>query len=776
MVKNPYTPDEPAIDNFCGRRETLQKFRLRLDPTKQAYKDARHWLVMGVGGVGKTSLAHRLRLECRNWTRVALVTVGDYADRADPLGLIEALAAQIPAPSKLGDRALQFFHLDPQSSAADRAKAVAGRVLRQMGPKVTLGPTGPSIAFEAKPSVEKVLGTTELRTVSAALLDLFNRLFRNCGGRKRPLVVIVDEIGRLQDLPGGMGFLAELTRLGTKARQEQLSSLFLILTVRPGRKGWLEHCAPVELFPSDVFRAHNLHFFTEAEAREAITQPALEHELRITLAPELVDAIVERVQGWPYVLQMVCSSVWAALDKAGLLRHNATVTVPADAVQEALEANLREWFKRFMSDTQRLVLKELALSSLPLKLEIVAERCRLPLSDAEAVVKELLNHPRRPVRFLEQERTYAITRDVLRKAILDECGPEERQLRSLQYLLDSAARAYEERGLTLDKRALEEIWLWRDRGLEIQESHAPCLALSALRAGSLMFRPLVEHLSADTVLLAAASALQDADTGTRVAAVEALKQIGGQEGIEALVGAMHDEGTKVRIAAGNALSYLGEPRDFDEMIEVPAGEFLYEEDKKPLTLESFRIGKYPVTNAQYKCFVDANPEHRVPYVDSDFARPYGWDHEERTYPQGRANHPVVLVSWEDAQAYCAWLREATGRAFRLPTQEEWEKAARGTDGRKWPWGDEFDSDKANSREGGIDATTPVGCYPDGASPYGCLDMGGNVWDWTGSAIGETGKVVRGGSWYDYRDLARCAFRPGFLPVYRSSAVGFRVAE
>ncbi|MGQ9492320.1 MAG: SUMF1/EgtB/PvdO family nonheme iron enzyme [Anaerolineae bacterium] len=232
-----------------------------------------------------------------------------------------------------------------------------------------------------------------------------------------------------------------------------------------------------------------------------------------------------------------------------------------------------------------------------------------------------------------------------------------------------------------------------------------------------------------------------------------------------LVATLEDGNTPlpVRLAAGETLAYLGDPRDFDEMIQIPAGEFLYGEGKQPLSLESFRIGKYPVTNAQYKRFLDANPKHRVPYSDADWARPYNWDRRKRTYPQGKANHPVVLVSWEDANAYCAWLEKTTGKQFRLPTEQEWEKAARGTDGREWPWGDDFSSEKANTVESGIDGTTPVGCYPDAASPYGCLDMVGNVWEWTAGEYGPGRRVMRGGSWRSPQYSARCACRRRDVP-------------
>jgi len=227
-----------------------------------------------------------------------------------------------------------------------------------------------------------------------------------------------------------------------------------------------------------------------------------------------------------------------------------------------------------------------------------------------------------------------------------------------------------------------------------------------------------------------------------------------------------------RAAAGNVLAQLGDPRDFEELIVIPPGEFLYGEDKRRITLENFRIGKYPVTNAQFKHFLDDSPRHPVPYVDADWARPYNWDPEKRTYSVGKANHPVVLVSWNDAQAYCKWAGK------RLATEQEWEKAARGRSGRQWPWGNEFDSGKANTAEGSIGGTTPVGCYPDGTSRYGCLDMAGNVWEWTASlrSYDEHIRVVRGGSWSYRQTNACCAFSLSRDPDDPSNDVGFRVAE
>ena len=202
------------------------------------------------------------------------------------------------------------------------------------------------------------------------------------------------------------------------------------------------------------------------------------------------------------------------------------------------------------------------------------------------------------------------------------------------------------------------------------------------------------------------------------------------------------------------------------------------------SLDGFFITRTLITNAQYAAFVDATG-HRVPDVDPETWRGYRLIHPyERTRrhawtegvpPPGREDHPVVMVSHDDANAYAAWLSAETGRAWRLPTELEWEKAARGTDGRIFPWGDTYDPALLNSHDAGPFDTLPVGSFPAGASPYGLLDPAGMAFEWTASP-GNPGRfLVKGGSWDDSGcGVCRPAARHSRPADIKHILVGFRL--
>ncbi len=193
-----------------------------------------------------------------------------------------------------------------------------------------------------------------------------------------------------------------------------------------------------------------------------------------------------------------------------------------------------------------------------------------------------------------------------------------------------------------------------------------------------------------------------------------------------------------------------------EFVMIPAGEFRYGEDKKKIRMDEFWISRTPITNAQYQAFVKT----------TGYSAPSHWSNGQ--IPKGKEQHPVVNVSWEDAQKFCSWA------GVRLPGERQWEKAARGSDGRTYPWGEAAPDSRRCNFNNQVGDTTPVGSYPEGASPYGLQDMAGNVWEWCEDAYDSSSRVLRGGAFDLNGYLVRCAARDRSDPFDRGRDNGFRV--
>ncbi len=165
----------------------------------------------------------------------------------------------------------------------------------------------------------------------------------------------------------------------------------------------------------------------------------------------------------------------------------------------------------------------------------------------------------------------------------------------------------------------------------------------------------------------------------------------------------------------------------------------------------------------------------------------------RNWEWNGPNFPVVGIGWFEAAAYVKWLSNVSGENYRLPTEAEWEKAARGTDGRRYPWGNDFDKNLCNSLEAGLGRTTPIGIFPGDKSSFGCFDMGGNVFEWCADWYGKdyyksshsknprgpsngSDRVVRGGSWGKGPQFCDTAHRFCFRPESRYATIGFRVVR
>lgn len=250
-----------------------------------------------------------------------------------------------------------------------------------------------------------------------------------------------------------------------------------------------------------------------------------------------------------------------------------------------------------------------------------------------------------------------------------------------------------------------------------------------------------------------------------------------------------DAATLEQMAAANKTAKKNPPAKKDpglysDMALVPAGEFYMgsndwwpkSQPEYKANLRAFYMDKYEVTNKRYKTFVDSTgkpaPNHWI----------------GGNIPASREDHPVVFVSWQDADEFCRW------EGKRLPTEQEWVKAARGTDKRSFPWGVKFDREKGNTPQYGNEGTMPAGSFENGKSPYGVYDMAGNAWEWVDDWFkpypgnnhpdenyGEKYKVLKGGSWYDCT-YYKCGIS---APIYnriffnantRNNNFGFRCAK
>lgn len=226
----------------------------------------------------------------------------------------------------------------------------------------------------------------------------------------------------------------------------------------------------------------------------------------------------------------------------------------------------------------------------------------------------------------------------------------------------------------------------------------------------------------------------------------------------------------------------------EDMVTIPAGPFVRgtqaggfdEQPERSIYLDSFSIDRYEVTNGQYQAFV-TNTNHRHPGPPSRYAK--------NMVRMRGLNQPVVYVSWDDADAYCRW------KGKRLPTEAEWEKAMRGTDGRLWPWGNVQDLNAANWArvDDGFEATAPVGSLKHDVSPYGIVDGAGNVMEWVADWYAEDSyrdpadknplgpehglfRVMRGGAYTSTGSDIRITSRSKMVPDFRDETIGFRCAS
>jgi hypothetical protein len=331
-------------------------------------------------------------------------------------------------------------------------------------------------------------------------------------------------------------------------------------------------------------------------------------------------------------------------------------------------------------------------------------------------------------------------------------------LKQAEELLAREVANWRAHGTLIPRDRLELLHAQRDRLRGLSDAAIQCIVQSALQAGfpvddwvPVMRLPEVDWLQV------VEPALSAPDYRVRASVVALLPAL-GEAGLRALAALLSDPAPSVRVRAILALERLGTPAARDTLqshlrheVYVPAAK----------GAPGFYVDRYPVTHQAYALFLAHRPDREPPPQ---------W--RGRLAPERLRDHPVVGVSWEDAQAYAAWAGK------RLPTAAEWRRAAGIQDGRRYPWGDEFTPGCCNTREAGQGATTPVTKYsPQADSPYGVADMAGNVWEWLADAAGPDGqsRLLCGGAWYYSADFARIDYdRFWRKPDHQGDVVGFRL--
>jgi formylglycine-generating enzyme required for sulfatase activity/class 3 adenylate cyclase len=628
-------------------------------------------------------------------------------------------------------------------------------------------------------------GATQDRPVG----ELIEQVCRCISGH---LVIVLDQFEEFfvrLDAGARKPFLdavAELVR-GLPERAHLLFSL---------REDFLAEMSAFETrLPSILDNRFRLELLSEDQARQAIVGPAalfgvdVEEALVDRLLRDLFEEGVD-----PPQLQIVLDRLWQerADDQAGLGRDayerlGGVRSILVGYLQSTVNEGLGE-----RGELARRILKAMVTdrgTKAVVEVEDLTAQVASSASEVRAVVDELVKA--RLVRALaeEGEHHFELAHEFLIQEVMNWSSDDEVALRHARMVLESERENWDRFGslMSPDRLALVE----RERGrLDLSEGERKVL----VRAAAIHDRDLAGWLVGPEAQRAGVPVLVgmleevEIDAACRRRILQVLFELPVEDDVhEAMVAATRVVGNPtlldaLRLSPGagrrpevlRSLEAAVHQRFFgpEAMVEVPAG---------PTWIGSTQANKderKAVMREDLHERVDSEPEHHQVEVaafrmdrnlvtNSEFAefRPV---HAHR-FPPEEADHPAVYVSWEDAVAYAEWLGK------QLPTEEEWEKAARGPEGFDYPWGDEFDPAKVNSAESELRKTTPIGAYPEGASPYGCLDMAGNVWEWTASAWKDGGpfKTQKGGSTVNFAPHQQPSARFEGFPDFILQWVGFR---
>jgi formylglycine-generating enzyme required for sulfatase activity len=570
------------------------------------------------------------------------------------------------------------------------------------------------------------------------------------------------------------------------------------------------HSLSVQL-PEDIllsrFCLENLNV---EKARLAITQPAQAFKLRYEdkLVETLLDDLEQERDVEPPQLQIVCHKLYENLVDSGKWAEGSgrsgLFTLESYRELGGAEGILAAYLNEALAELPDDAARELARGILRNMITVgetgvtltTQERTRQKIAHNlglnEDEVEEVLAvlRDKRLIRWLEEEGAFELAHEYMLGEVWKWVYEEDAVLSRASDRLRRELGNYQKLGLLMSHDGLKVVSEPRE-ALSLSTEELDLVFRSTLAAGYGM-KYWLERARDGGVAVEGIleDELESAMPNTRANVARVLTELvpspalkgeglGLEEAIAWLTLLLKDDYPNVRAAARESLLKIGTETRSEtfaqrsgqapaallsnlpsEMILIPAGNFLMRDEKQSVHVDAFYIDKYPVTNAEYAKFVETTGHPPPP----------NWEETGGSYPPDMANHPVVFVNWFDAQDYAAWANK------RLLTEAEWEKAARGTDGRVYPWGDWFDKATCNASEASTGGTTPVGKYsPFGDSPYKVGDMAGNVWEWTATdwAPGSSSKVQRGGSFVNRGSYARCAYRYLGVPEPRTPNVGFR---
>jgi hypothetical protein len=518
--------------------------------------------------------------------------------------------------------------------------------------------------------------------------------------------------------------------------------------------------------PTIFHQQYRLEPMSRAEASAALTRPLTDMPLPCSYAPDLLETLLDDLERTgmelPH-LQIIGTQLVAAFD-AGATQITAAHYQQLGQAAGMLGSYLRREIEQLGPGTPlaRAILLALitsdhtrqALDHLTLR-ELLAQHADIDALDvvlSALVTARLLRRDER-----DGMAWYELAHDYLLQEVRSWVTPADLEARRIREELRWALTAWRKRQRMIDPDTLQHIGQRRDllTGLQVEEV-ALLLQSAVAHRVAIDTWALVAHRQGIAIWPILRPLLRAPDQRIRAEVIAVLSAL-GHDALPALCDALADPASLVRVRAIQAIEGLtGDSarqalqRGLRYEVRIPAD----------ATGPALYIDHYPVTNRDYARFLADQSQH---------APPPAW--VDRTSPTGYADHPVVGVSWYDAVAYAAWAGK------RLPSAAEWQRAAGGS-GRRYPWGETFDSGCCNSREAGIGATTPVGTYsPAGDSPYGVADMAGNIWEWLADPVGANDeyRMLRSGAWRYSATFAEIDYS-GFYrrPEQRMDSAGFRL--